>query len=81
MEYLHEIPVKGAPGCYLAYGRSSYDGTTIVVKFGWPDKNGNHSRPGGEMDMTHLLQAVTEAMKLGYIDPRTALQALKDGMP
>lgn len=81
MKYLHEIPVKGTTHCYLAFGLSSYDGQTMVVKFGWPDRNGNRSRPGGEMNMEHLLQAVTEAIKLGLVNPGDALHAVADGLP
>ena len=80
MNYQHQIPVPGTE-CYLAFGEASWDGQTPVVKLGWPDKNGHRSRPGGELWMEALLQAVTEAVRLGYVPPRQALEAVMDGMP
>jgi hypothetical protein len=79
MKYVHEIPVAGTQ-CYLAYGGSSWDGTTPVVKLGWRDVNGKRVRPGGELWMGVLCQAVTEAIRLGYLTPKQALKAVTDGL-
>ena len=78
MIYQHEVPVNGH--CYLAFGEASWDGKTPVLKLGWRDRNGHRSRPGGEFWMEAHLQATTEAIKLGYIKPQDALQAIIDGM-
>jgi hypothetical protein len=80
MRYQHEIPVKGAPNCYLGFGESSWDDKTPVVKLGWRDKKGNRSRPGGEIWMGALLQVITEAIRLDYITPKQAIQAVAKGM-
>lgn len=80
MFYAHEVPVSGTTHCYLGFGTASWDGSTPVVKLGWRDKNGNRSRPGGEIWMEALEQMITDGIKLGYLDPKRALQAVARGM-
>lgn len=80
MNYTHQIQV-GTSKCYIAFGEASWDNTTPVTKFGWLDRNGHRSRPGGEVWKEAFLQQISEAVQVGFITPKEGLQAVTDGMP
>ena len=78
--YHHQIPVTGNGNCYIAFKDSAWGGGTITMKPGWWTAGGR-SRPGAEMWPEFFLQAITEAIRVGFVTDKQALQAVLDGMP